>query len=634
MNLRWIFPLALAFVLGGATTTSAAVITRNDFIWARSTAGAPITLDGVLNEAGWAKAESMTVKYAYDAGVPGSGFKAEGGFNPTDYLRAVIKFLTVGNQLYMAAVVRDSSVGGSSAFNFFDGLLMSLKNHNTTDRPAPPSEYFYTWWHPNLPQPKEKGLMPGFVGTWGANPIDSLRSATAIANWDAVTTVQGISNSDTTADVGYTVEMRFNLTPQGYDITAPGGDILEWNISIYDCDYFWPASTRVSANRVWWQSPWGNVMWYNQVRIFCNPAVTINSGPVTPPSDDLVIPDLTNLATPAIDGLLTDPVWASAASFDIRYDDVALRNSYGPVGKWRSGQYQPVINGDQEPAPLLDPGDATVKWFVKGDSLFMGFDVRDLVVQNVPSGQVDRWDGFIVTLTERQVRGGDNQLLTRRLSFKVGAGGVAEPLDYLATLQDTLNGGKVAMALKPGTTVDTLGTQADQGYTAELKIDLTKFGYIHNLGDRLIHIGVTLLDGDSFTPFTDSYATRTWFWREFEGQCCPPWGRIAPPATVDVGDDLPPPGYHLLGAFPNPFVGGSLIRFLIPERSACDVEVFDASGRLVRRIGVGVMPAGGVTARIDGHGLAPGAYLYRVRVTDPSSKVERAVLTGKAMLLQ
>jgi hypothetical protein len=275
-----------------------------------------------------------------------------------------------------------------------------------------------------------------------------------------------------------------------------------------------------------------------------------------------------------------------------------------------------------------------VKWFVKGDSLFMGFDVRDLVVQNVPSGQVDRWDGFIVTLTERQVRGGDNQLLTRRLSFKVGAGGAAEPLDYLATLQDTLNGGKVAMALKPGTTVDTLGTQADQGYTAELKIDLTKFGYIHNLGDRLIHIGVTLLDGDSFTPFTDSYATRTWFWREFEGQCCPPWGRIAPPATVDVGDDLPPPGYHLLGAFPNPFVGGSLIRFLIPERSACDVEVFDASGRLVRRIGVGVMPAGGVTARIDGHGLAPGAYLYRVRVTDPSSKVERAVLTGKAMLLQ
>ena len=32
---------------------------RKDFIWARSTAGASITLDGVLNEPAWAKADSV-----------------------------------------------------------------------------------------------------------------------------------------------------------------------------------------------------------------------------------------------------------------------------------------------------------------------------------------------------------------------------------------------------------------------------------------------------------------------------------------------------------------------------------------------------------------------------------------------
>ena len=129
------------------------------------------------------------MKYAYDAGKPGSGWKTEGGFAPTDSTRAVLRFLTVGNQLYMAASIPDSSVGGSNAFNFFDGLLMSLKNHNTTERPGPTSEYFYSWWHPNLTQHKAKGLPPGFVGTWGAHPIDSLRTPTEIANWDAVTVV-------------------------------------------------------------------------------------------------------------------------------------------------------------------------------------------------------------------------------------------------------------------------------------------------------------------------------------------------------------------------------------------------------------------------------------------------------------
>ena len=53
------------------------------------------------------------------------------------------------------------------------------------------------------------------------------------------------------AILSYYVEMRFNLTPMGYDVTRPEGDVVEWNISVYDCDWFWPISvTSFSSNRV------------------------------------------------------------------------------------------------------------------------------------------------------------------------------------------------------------------------------------------------------------------------------------------------------------------------------------------------------------------------------------------------
>ena len=83
-------------------------------------------------------------------------------------------------------------------------------------------------------------------------------------------------------DEGYTVEMRFNLTPMGYNVTQPNGDVVEFNISFYDCDWFWPLALKFASSRAWWQIPWGNAMWYNEVRIHAKPSVTISSGPVPP----------------------------------------------------------------------------------------------------------------------------------------------------------------------------------------------------------------------------------------------------------------------------------------------------------------------------------------------------------------
>src|SRR5690349_17034040 len=53
-----------------AIAATAHAVPRADAVWARNTAGATITLDGVLDEPAWAKAESVTVYYAKENGIP------------------------------------------------------------------------------------------------------------------------------------------------------------------------------------------------------------------------------------------------------------------------------------------------------------------------------------------------------------------------------------------------------------------------------------------------------------------------------------------------------------------------------------------------------------------------------------
>ena len=631
--------LATAVILGavlGFARPSLAQAPRKDVIWARSTAGAPITLDGVLDEPAWASAEKWVIRYRYDNGIPGSGWKDEiASPVATDSTYALIKFLTVGNQLYMGAFVRDSSVGGGGDFNRFDGFLMSIKNHATAFSPAPPAEYLYSWWYQTLPPgPGPPGGSPTFGGQWATPPWGSPRTPEQIAAWDAATKVHGLSNSDAAADTGYTVEMRFNLTPMGYDITNAQGDIVEWNLSIYDCDWRWPTvAGRLSSNRAWWQGPWGNAAFYDEVRIHARPGVTINSGPVPVVGPEVRIPDARLWPAPTIDGRLNDPVWSVAPSFDIRYGDDALRDTYPGVGKWRAGQFQAAVNGGQ--AAVLDPADATVRWFFKKDTLYLGFDVRDQVVQY--HANFDRWDGFIVSINDLQAMTADHTLTPRRLTFQVAPDGTALAQDYLPFLRDTLLGARVALALKGGTVVDTFGTAPDSGYTAELAVVLTKLGYPPGRGDGSIFIGIDLLDGDSFTPFTFSYGTRTWWYREYEGECCPAWGYLDP-ANVIVGVEdhasARPSRFALLGSYPNPFRLFTTIKFAVAEASTVTLEVFDLQGRLVASRDLGLRQPGAQLAPFHEAGLRTGLYLYRLKAADPTSGSVRATLSGRMMLVQ
>jgi hypothetical protein len=627
-RLMFLIPCALlAFALPSFAQTP-----RLDAIWARATAG-PITLDGVFDEPAWAQAESVVVRYAYNSGIPGSGWKTEGGQGyEADSTYAVLKFLTIGNQLYMAATVRDSSIGGSSVFNKFDGFLMSLKNHSSSSHPSPPSEYLYSWWYPSNLDPQPVDQQPSFKGLWAELPVGSPRTATQIANWDAATKVHGHSNSDSAPDSGYTVEMRFNLTPMGYNITQSAGDIIEWNISIYDCDWFWPNTGRSSTTRTWWQGPWGGDALYNEVRIYAKPAVTTASGPVPVIPVELTVPNAAGFTAPTINGGLSETVWSVAPSFDIRYGDDALRATYPGVFRYRAGQFQPPVNASQQ--FVDDPGDVTVKYFFKEDTLYLGFDVRDKKVAY--EANFDRWDGFIVSINDRAEQSFDHNLAGRRLSFQINSDGTALPQDYLASM---VAAGKARVAILPkvGTTIDTVGANTDPGYTAELALDMTGLGYPHGLGDGLLFLGINLLDGDNYPTWQDSYADRTWWMREYEGTCCPTWAYMDHNVGVAAVGDPPAATnryFQLLGNAPNPFAERTSIRFVMARSGDVNLEVYDVQGRMVESRAFPDLPAGQQQVAFDQNHLRSGVYLYRLKMTDRATRTLMATLAGNMLVIR
>jgi hypothetical protein len=628
--MRWLWMATMLLVAFAVSAPpSSAQAPREDVMWARTTTET-ITLDGVLDEPGWAAAESVTIDWAVDAGLPGSGWKVESGnLAAVDPLHAQIKFLVVGNQLYMGAKVTDASIGGSKNFNRFDGFLMAIKDHLDPGFPKPPAEYFYVWWYPESTDPQPPGEDPTFQGRW-SDGAGLPRTPEQIAAWDAVTVVHGLSNDDTTPDQDWVTEMRFDLTVMGYDVTQGNGDIVEWNIGIYDGDYAWPLdAAKFTCNRTWWECPWGNAAWYSEVRLHARPDVTVASGPVPEIGPEYVINEITD-ANVTVDGDLDEPAWSDidVLSFDIRWDDNALRATYPGVAQYRAGQFQPDVYGGQ--AFVFDPADATVKMFTKGDWLYLGFDVRDGYVQYHPD--FDRWDGILLTLNDRTEVSPDNVPLPRRLSFQVAADGSGTAQDYLLTLL-TQAQAELGLSLKANTTVDTLGLDVDEGYTAEVAIDLKGLGYPTGLGDRSLFLGVNLLDGDSVSdPITDSYGTRTWWYREYEGECCASWIYMAPGGTAVDPDPAALVGNSWARSYPNPSVRPT-IQYSLAARSDVTLEVFDLRGRLVERRRVGSREAGVQELVFDGSNVASGVYLYRLRVVDPSSGAPRATLGGKLLLL-
>lgn len=592
---------------------------RADVWWVRSTAGATITLDGKLDEAAWGKAEVKTIEFGKNAGLPGSGWKEEGGrgANPTDPTKAQLRFLLDGNKMYMGVVVADSSVGGSGDWAAWDAFLMGFKDKTATARPLPPMEYFYSFWSPDDPNATAPGAMPKFIGKFGGDgwpPYTApARDAERVAAWDARIVVNGQTNDDSDVDKGYTVEMVFDLGKVGYDFTKASGDAGLFGIAIWDADWNWPRNaTKFSSNRVWWQDPWGNADVYSQVQLWGRPDWTINSTGTTPVGrEDGKIPNGAGETLPTIDGSLAESVWTKAKGLDLRFNDETLRNSYRGVGAWLSGQYQPTLNNVK--ADVLDPGDATVKMFYAGTKLYVSANVRDQVLTG--SDNADEWDGLRLTVLDRSPEALNSESVgtAREFGVHMSTEGKMVADGYLS---DLITAGKAEAAIKlnAGSTVNN-AADIDSGYTIEMAIDLASLGY--PIADNTLHAALTLLDGDRFDDPTKTYGNRTWWFREGAGGAGWAWLKMDDTFLIGTANDPTagvPEGFRLEGNYPNPFNPSTTIKYALPQAGDVSLDVYDVTGRVIRTMNAGMQNAGEQAIHFDANGLASGVYFYQLRV--------------------
>jgi serine protease AprX len=115
------------------------------------------------------------------------------------------------------------------------------------------------------------------------------------------------------------------------------------------------------------------------------------------------------------------------------------------------------------------------------------------------------------------------------------------------------------------------------------------------------------------------------------------WGIADAEAAIAYPDLEIPAGVVLSPCYPNPFNGGTTLRYLLPEPSRVTVKIFDVLGQLVRvfpsldvSATTGVVDWDGTAA--NGRLAATGAYFFRVEATGVSGQTRTS--TAKALLLR
>lgn len=557
------FLISFAFVAGLSGSIYAQYPPREDVWWARQTSD-PITLDGVLDEAAWAAAEELQITYGVSAGLPGSGWEADpsgGNGTPTDITDATVKVLvSTDNNLYLGFDIPDEIILGSPNWANWEGILISVKSRTAdayvnNGAPTGPTEYFFTFWYPDTTY-----LVPG-TGPVFRGPFGGDSTAPGYPEYfDGAAFVDGTSN-DSLPDVKWVAELKINLDTLGYDVSKPEGEVIEFNFSIWDKDAFPGNPLDSYTTRTWWQSPWNANDW-NVGRLHTRPDVTTSSGPVPEITEpDVIVPNGVNYPDPTIDGMLDEEVWAGAYSFDIAWENMTVRESYPGVGKYRSGRFQPNVGGGQ--AAVVDPVVAHIKVFFKDNFLYFGADVEDQLVQGaVPAQLENEMDGVVLRIGDRDSTGVNHTFTFKELGIYLDSAGT--PTEWLA-LPDLMQNSSSEWAhyLKPGTQLHAFDTP-DSGYSVEMKVDLSYFGY-PTVGDDLIFFSVKVADADSIEltggSSSDNYATRTWWFGE-KTQWATPWAIMDENVLVGVDDEIPgliPSTIQLYGNYPNPLDRKSVV---------------------------------------------------------------------------
>jgi Secretion system C-terminal sorting domain len=603
---------------------------RQDLVWARTTTEI-INLDGNLDEASWAKADSIHITFGQSSGIPTSGWSTDGFANPSgnhDSVHATLKFLAQNNQLYIAFIVPDSSIDGHDwpGPAWWDGVLMNVKDIRTV--PVGREEIFPTFLFTDTTTGGGVGSGPLF-GYHGK--FRNQRTAAEAAKWDMGYMINGVSNDDSSsADKGYIFEMKINLDSLGYNTTQPGGGIVALNISIYDCDWYFQSNPlKRAVGRAYWQHAWSDQN-DNVGRVMISPDVTIDSGPAPEVPPDVIVPNGAKDADPIIDADLSDPVWNGAYTFNIKYGDTTNIRSYPGVGKLMSAWTEIALNSSSLPE-VLDPGDATVKIFFKDNYLYLAADVRDALIQENDLSP-DMKDGVRFVLGLMDSTNLDNQMVFLNLLADFDTSGNPRGDEDLDTL---IKQGAATLAMKMDGTLNDK-SDIDVGYTVELKLDLTKLGYASDLGNHLLFGGVDLLDADSFDDPANDYGSRTWFYKPDKGGGPTAWMYMDPNIFTDVKDYQSaklPGSIVLYGNYPNPFNPSTKLSYSIPHEGQVSLIIYNILGQQVSNINLLHQTSGLHVFNFNAGSLASGVYLYRIKLSGDKAQ-NFLSKTGKMVLLK
>ena len=610
--LKYSFCFLLLFILFvPAVNAQSTAPKRQDAVWARETTE-PIVLDGKLNEASWAKADSIQITYGVSSGLPTSGWNTDGYNSLAGYFdttRATLKFLTYNNQLYIAFIVPDSSIGGDlwPGPAWWDGILMNVKNIKTI--PVNREEIFASWLGTDTTTPTGVGVGPRY-GYYGK--FRDQRSAADSAMWDMGYVVNGTSNDDSSPDTGYVFEMRINLDSLGYNPSRVDGEIGGTNIQIYDVDWYWQSDpTKRAVGRAWWEHPWSD-QGVNTGRVYIRPDVTVDSGPAPEIPPDVVIPNGAQDPDPTIDGDLSDQVWKGAYTFKIAYGDTANIRSYPGIGRSMSSWFEVSTATPAAPTlpQVLDPSNATIKMFFRGNDLYLSANVADQLIEGGSANQ-DKKDGVRLILGLRDSVNIDHEMQFVNLLADFDSNGNAKADEDLDTL---VKQGAASLAMKVDGTVND-NTDIDVGYTVEMKIDLTKLGYPNGLGDHIVFGGVDVLDADVLPDPANNYGTRTWFFKENKDGGPTAWMYMDPnvlTAIKDKNHTQIPESLVLYGNYPNPFNPSTTISYSIPKTGEVNLTVYNTLGQVVSKINLYHQTSGDHVYNFNANKLASGVYFYRL----------------------
>ena len=92
---------------------------------------------------------------------------------------------------------------------------------------------------------------------------------------------------------------------------------------------------------------------------------------------------------------------------------------------------------------------------------------------------------------------------------------------------------------------------------------------------------------------------------------------LAEPDTAFTGVEAPATGIEQphpfkVSAFPNPARGTTEIRYVLPQREQVTMDLYDLSGRRIRRLAEGIQEAGGHSLIWRGDSAPGGVYFLRL----------------------